>query len=238
MSKILINNEIRNKILNILDKFGIKIDIINMAKKMDLDLVMLFYEKIFINNNIDNLEVVIRNLLGVYGNYHATKYFNDLGYDIKNEFPVRNRIGIIVTKADLGFTDNMGRLNLCEVKACTQIIDNIRNYIDPNKDKIKVHYKDKDNEILKYKYIGKKLIKQAIKLSKSGSVVNIIIFEGCYIDDIIKEQLNKLDAKIVVLSPNINELENNIRKIVNQISTYSIKHKLDIGGTIKNKDMC
>lgn len=235
MRKNLIKEEVRKEILTILNEFGINLDIINIATKMDLDIVELFYEKIFTNNSPGNILVVVRNLLGVYGNYYATKYFTNKGYVIINELPVRNKLGITVTKADLAFIDNEGRLNLCEVKATTQIIDNIRNYVDPNKNENIGYYEDKDEEILKYKYIGKKLIKQALKLSKGGAVVNIIVFEGCYIDGIIKKQLEQLGAKISVLSPNINALENDIKVAVNEISKHRLNCAFESSDFINHK---
>lgn len=219
MKKVFIDENTRSEILLILNKFGISNDIVDIANKMDLDIVSLLYEKVIINGNPDNYEVVVKSLLGVYGNCLATKYFKGLGYNVLNEVPIKNKLGKTVTSADLVFYDNDGMKNICEVKTTTQIIDNIRNYVDPDSESQSC-FEDKDDEILKYKCIGKKLVKQVEKLSKSGAIVKVIIFNGCYVDDVIRKKLHELGAVLVVLSPDVYVLESNIRGIVNEIVSY------------------
>ena len=148
--------------------------------------------------------------MGVYGNYLATHYFKMQGYDVLNEVGVYDN-GNLLTRADLSFIDSNGIRNYCEVKAAYQIIDNIRNYKDNSLEKTG-YYKNLDAEIIKYKKIGEKLIKQVKKLSKDGSLVNVIIFDGCYMDEIIKQELKNLDANLITLNVNIYDLEENIKK--------------------------
>ena len=201
------------KLINIFNDNGITFPIFNHAKMMDFNLIKLFNDKIFNNYNEKSLEVVTKNLLGVYGNYIASNYFKVLGFKVENEKDIKDKNNIVLTKADISFIDKEGNLNLCEVKATPQIIDNIRNYVDKDEQTTGT-YTDKDEEIIKYKNIGKKLIKQVGKLKTSNSKVNVVIFLGCFIDDIIKEKLARENVNIITINVDINELENNIRKMV------------------------
>lgn len=220
MSKKMIERKERTKILYILNKLGINDDVITIAKKMGLDIENMIYDKVIKNGSEENFQVASKSLLGVYGNYLATKHFKDLGYIVKNEVPIRNKIGITVTNADLEFIDNENIKNYCEVKATAQIIDNIRNYKDPITKEKQGSFEDKDDEILKYKCIGKKLIKQVSKLSKKDAKINVIVFKNCYIDNIIKEKLNSLDANIIALEPNIEVLEKDMDKKIEEINKH------------------
>lgn len=201
------------KLINIFNDNGITFPIFNHAKMMDFNLIKLFNDKIFNNYNEKSLEVVTKNLLGVYGNYIASNYFKVLGYNVENEKNIKDKNNIVLTKADISFIDKEGNLNLCEVKATSQIIDNIRNYVDKD-EQITGTYTDKDEEIIKYKNIGKKLIKQVNKLKTSNNKVNVVVFKGCFIDDIIKEKLASENVNLITINVDINELENNIRKMV------------------------
>ena len=201
------------KLINIFNDYGITFPIFNHANMMDFNLIKLFNDKIFNNYNEKSLEVVTKNLLGVYGNYIASNYFKVLGYNVENEKDIKDKNNIVLTKADISFIDKEGNLNLCEVKTTPQIIDNIRNYVDKD-EQITGTYTDKDEEIVKYKNIGKKLIKQVNKLKTSNNKVNVVVFKGCFIDDIIKEKLASENVNLITINVDINELENNIRKMV------------------------
>lgn len=222
MKKEIVTNE--NGIIKKLNEFGITKPILEEASKMDINVPMLFYDKIINNPSAENIDNVTKNLLGVYGNYLATHYFKMQGYDVENEVGVYdNGNGNLLTRADISFIDSNGIRNYCEVKAAYQIIDNIRNYKDNSLEKTG-YYKDLDAEIIKYKKIGEKLIKQVKKLSKDGSLVNVIIFDGCYMDEIIKQELKKLGANIITLNVNIYDLEENIKKNVLRILSYFSKN--------------
>lgn len=220
MKKEIVTNE--NGIIKILNEFGITKPILEEASKMDINVPMLFYDKIINNPSAENIDNVTKNLLGVYGNYLATHYFKMQGYDVLNEVGVYDN-GNLLTRADISFIYSNGIRNYCEVKAAYQIIDNIRNYKDNSLEKTG-YYKNLDAEIIKYKKIGEKLIKQVKKLSKDGSLVNVIIFDGCYMDEIIKQELKNLDANIITLNVNIYDLEENIKKNVLRILSYFSKN--------------
>lgn len=214
---------IRNDILKILHDNGISDKLIFEAKKMDVDLIGLFYEKILLENNPkkiqDNVEVITKSLLGIYGNYVATTYFEALGYEVENEYPVYDENKKLLTKADLAFVDNNGVVNLCEVKTTSQIIDNIRNYKDDEEKKYNgKYYYDMDSDIIKYKEIGTKLIKQVTRLKKSGKKVLVVIFNGCFMDDIIKDKLSSLGVSVFTMAPNVKELEEQLRIMVTNVS--------------------
>lgn len=211
----------KKQIKDVLDNYGIKAPIFAIAKKMDLNLVKLFYDKIITNYSKSSLDEVTKNLLGVYGNYLATYYYSSLKYNVKNEVPVYDSLGKEITRADVSFIDNDGVLNYCEVKATSQIIDNIRNYVDNDNAEDK-GYVDKDNEIIKYKQIGKKLINQVKKLSSTGAKVNVVIFSGCIMDNIIKNELSHLGANVLTLAIDVNELEKQIKDMVISIRRYFV----------------
>lgn len=224
-----------DKIKNILISFGINKEIFYHASKMDLNIIKLFYEKLIANYSIKNVDEVTRNLLGVYGNYIATLYYKKFYKNVENEVPIKNENNKEITKADISFTDKNNKVFYVEVKAAKQIIDNIRNYVDSD---IPLNncYTDKDSEIIKYKMIGKKLIEQVNKLSKNNKNVIVTVFEGCYIDDIIKAKLNKLNVNINIINVNINDLEEEIKRKLILVREYIIKNKdLSLIQQIKRK---
>ena len=223
MTKEVIDVKIQETILKSLYDNGINDKLIFEAKKMDVDLVRLFYEKIVLEKDLqklkNNVDVITKSLLGIYGNYVATSYFEALGYEVENEYPVYDENKKLLTKADLAFVDNNGVVNLCEVKTTSQIIDNIRNYKDDEEKKYNgKYYYDMDSDIIKYKEIGVKLIKQVTKLKKSGKKVLVVIFNGCFMDDIIKDKLSNLGVSVFTMAPNVKELEEQLRIMVTNVS--------------------
>ena len=211
MEKILIDTN--EKLKEFLIRCGINEHIFYHASKMDISIIRLFKEKIINNYNLKTLDEVTKNLLGVYGNFIATCYCRALFNDVKNEVPIKDKMCKVITKADISYIDNNRKLNYCEVKAAHQIIDNIRNYVDL--DDVKTgSYEDKDNEIIKYKNIGKKLINQAKKLSGTGKKVNVFIFKGCYVDDVIKRKLKELNVSLHVIMVDIKQLEDEITRMI------------------------
>ena len=195
---------------------GIDSQVFNMARKMDFNLPYLFYEKLILNRNDESKKQLSKNLLGIYGNLIAHNYFLGLGYNAINECPVYDADGNEITKADIFFVDNNGVENYCEVKTVSQIIDNIRNYVDEEEDLTAV-YTDKDNEIIKYKNIGKKLVKQVEKISGEQKKVNVVVFNGCYIDEVIQDKLKKSNANIITMACDIRELDEYVEKIVDDV---------------------
>ena len=219
-----ISDNLYNSILNILNRCGINSDVIAMAKKMDNDLPKLFHDKIFCVENEKELQtnkdVIVKMLLGIYGNYLATLYYKNLGYKVENEYPVYDENDMLLTKADLAFVDEDGNKNLCEVKLASQIIDNIRNYKSEDEELYNGRvYFDMDDDIIKYKKIGDKLITQVKKLKKSGQNITVVIFEGCYMDDIVRDKLTKeLGVNIKTIAINVKILKEQIEEIVEEIS--------------------
>ena len=201
----------------ILYQKGITDEIFNHAEKMDVDLLKLFHDKIFYNYTIKGVEEITRCLLGIYGNFIATYYFKSLGYDVENEVSIKDNDGNETTKADISFLDHNNTRNYFEVKAVSQILDSVKNYKDEDSSYEKIYLMDKKLEEKKYEQIGKKLIKQVEKLKIKKGIVGIVVFNGCIIDDLIKEKLKKLNVKIYTIALNINELENNIRNMVYKI---------------------
>ena len=219
MKKIKIEESVIKYIKEILINNGISEDIIEFAKQMDIDIIRLFYDKIYIETkNIDlNKDSISKNLLGVFGNYIASNYFKGLGNEIINEYPVLNKEGLTVTKADIAYKEQ-NELHLCEVKTTSQIIDNIRNYKDENEKRYNDNvYFDLDKEIIKYKQIGVKVIEQVKKLKSYSDNVYLVVFNGCYIDDIIRDKLKKIGINIKFIAPNIHELEEYINSITDSI---------------------
>ena len=202
---------------------------------MDLNIEKMFFDKIINNYSPKALEEMTKNLLGVYGNYIATLYYKKIYKDVENEVPIKDDNGKEITKVDISFTDNFGKKTYVEVKATKQIIDNIRNYVDSEEDLNKC-YSDKDKEIIKYKMIGKKLITQVKKLSETKSNVIVAIFDGCYIDNIIKRELRDLNVSINIINMNINDLEEEIKRKLVMARNYVLENTiLDIENKKRNK---
>ena len=110
MKKEIVTTE--NEIIKILNEFGITKPILEEASKMDINVPMLFYDKIINNPSAENIDNVTKNLLGVYGNYLATHYFKMQGYDVDNEVGVYDN-GNLLTRADISFIDSNWIRNYC-----------------------------------------------------------------------------------------------------------------------------
>ena len=72
MQKILIDTN--EKFIDFLIACGINRQVLDHASKMDLNVPKIIYDKILMNFSEKTLDEVTKNLLGVYGNYIATKY--------------------------------------------------------------------------------------------------------------------------------------------------------------------
>lgn len=223
MKKNFVDREIYDELVTSMKENGINNDIFQLAEKMDINLPRLFYEKLLVSPSKENKESLSKNLLGIYGNYFATFYFKGMNYNVSNEFPVYDEKQNLITKADLAFFDKTGVLNYCEVKATSQIIDNIRNYYDVKENGYVGGYYDIDSEIIKYKNIGKKLLKQVDKLSMPGVKVNVIVFNGCRVDNVIAEELQKRNVNIQRLAININDLEKYVDSIIDSVIKNILK---------------
>lgn len=221
MEKLLIND--KENFIKLLVSCGISEQILNQASLMDLNIPKLIYEKLICKYNAKILDEVTKNLLGVYGNYIATLYCKKMYKKVQNEVPIKDEKGNVITKADIAFTDLSGNENYCEVKAASQIIDNIRNYVDKDENKLS-YFTDKDNIIIKYKNIGKKLITQVKKLLTTNKKVNVFIFEGCIVDEVIKQKLKELNVNVIILATNVNELEEEIKNMLISVRNIIINN--------------
>ena len=211
-------------------------EVINEAIKMDFNLVNFCYNMIISERPRESFDTVLSALCGIYGNIIATKYFTQLGYEVKNEYPVYDKRGKKVTRADIFFIDENNVYNYCEVKAATQIILNDKAYI--NTDLINGYYsrdlyvfnKKNNNPIIKYKMIAKKLIKQVknLSLDRNGTV-NVIIFNECNFEEKLRIKLEKMNVNIISLPTNINDLMNYLSDLLGKVYT-------EIKNTILNSD--
>lgn len=216
MKKVKIDNMKYYELTYAMINCGIDSQVFDVASKMGFNLPYLFYEKLVANKSDDSKKQLSKNLLGIYGNLIAYNYFSGMGYSVVSEYPVYDKEGNEITRADIYFQDKNGDSNYCEVKTVSQIIDNIRNYVDDEED-IKNVYTDKDNEIIKYKNIGKKLIKQVEKLCNYNGKVCVVVFSGCHIDEVILSELKKYNVNIVTIACNINELESFVDRMVDEV---------------------
>lgn len=216
MTKAYIDEQTYNEVLESLKLAGLNDDIIKTATAMDLDVVCLFYEKIIRQKSLKNVDVVVKSMLGVYGNYLASCYYEGLGFKVQKEVPIVDKTGN-KTKADLLVTDKNGDKIYCEVKTTSQIIASANSYVDADdsleskKSKLKRYQR-----ILVYKSIGTKLIKQVKKLSDTGNKVNVVIFNNCVVDETIMKNLSSLNVQVVKLFPDVNQLENALVEMVNK----------------------
>ena len=196
-------------IRDILIENGIDENILNHAKKMDIDLVELFKNKIFNNYTDKTFDEVKSHLMGVYGNYYATMYYVGMGKHVKNEYPIYQD-GKEVMKADLEFEDENVKTYV-EVKLTKQILRDRFHYVD---DKRTLFIINKDYR--KYEEIGKKLIKQVNKLINNGKVI-VCVFSDTIIDDDIRTELENLGAQLKILAQKVYDVEENIISIINNI---------------------
>lgn len=214
-------DDIYNEINDLISSYELE-SIIKVASEMDLDINKLFYE--YISGNIKK-EDLQNNLLGVFGNFLAKKHYQEFGYLVESEVPIYDDKRNELTKADLLVKTSNNETFFCEVKTSFQIIDNIRNFKDDSEKYKGKYYYDMDNEILKYKKIGEKLLKQVRRLSMYNKNIIVVIFEGCYMDEIIKDKIIDLGARIDKIKPNVDLIQKVVNKFVDQIIKGICKEK-------------
>lgn len=218
-----IDKEQYEEIQNTLFNNGISPDLFELAGNMDFDLVNVFNNKIINTKEKqknENINIVSRNILGIYGNYITYVYYKGLGYDVTLEYPIYDKNGNVTTKADLAFYDKDKKLNLCEVKTAYQIIGSKEGY---NKYLPKNDEKEEKFDILKYMGIGKKLLTQVGKLKTKADKVNVVVFNNCNIDSEMKNNLNEMGINLNVISMDVYQLFDYIKQMVTNI--YDIYHR-------------
>ncbi len=200
-------------------------EIIKQAKKMDFNLVNLCYNMIISQRPRENFEAVLSALCGIYGNVLATKYFEKLGYEVKNEYPIYDKKGKEITRADVFFIDENNVHNYCEVKAATQIILNDKSYLHTSIvsgyfSRDVYIFDDNSDPVIKYKMIAKKLIKQVKNLAlDNNGVVNIVIFKGCNFEESLRIKLEKMCVNVITLPTDINDLINYLSDLLGKVYT-------------------
>ena len=75
---------------------------------------------------------------------------------------------------------------------------------------------------------------QVSKLLSTGSKVNVIVFNGCDIDNKVREKLINNKVRIITILIDINNLENEIKKMIVNIYQY-VKLNITINLNNQNK---
>ena len=187
---------------------GINDDILNHAKKMDINLIKLFKDKVFINPSEQKLEELKNHLMGIYGNYYVTLYYKSMGYVVQNEAPIYEN-NKEITKADIKLTDDKGKVSYVEVKLVKQILDSKIHYIDDKSTLFIYNYLYR-----KYEEIGKKLLRQVNKLKSLNNDVTVCVFSDTLIDEEILDKLNDLNVNIKKMGQKVSDIENMIENII------------------------
>lgn len=225
-----IDKDIYDMLKFIIIKLGISENILTLAEKMDMDLPSMFYYKMVktkgwdeerYNNEKKALE---SNILGILGNFFAGFYFQKKGYKVEYEVPQHDSAGdynvdLVVEKEE--------EKKYIEVKTTKKIYYKYRDYHDT------IEYKEENTpeskrRYIKYKEMGKHLIKQVTRLRENNFDTAVVIYTDCEIDPLVIKELNGL--KVDVLEPipiDVENLEERVNKLVNEVENY-IKSKKEI----------
>ena len=207
-----IDKETYNKICIILKKSGISSDILKLANKMHLNLPRLFISKLIEDEDEKSKEDLIKNLLGVYGNYEATKELIEAGFKVENEEQVPVYDGSKKKSVDLVFSNQKGAKVYCEVKISKQILDYQKTYVDADKKSLNDSKFCDDTKV--YQSIGKKLLNQVDALNSTGIPVIVFIVRDCYAPEIIEKLQNK-KVYVMRLKKDFSSINKEVRQIVN-----------------------
>ncbi len=215
-NKNYIDKELYGEIMTAMKRSGIPDAVFELARKMDMNLPKLFYEKVLNSKNSNDILSFSRNLLGIYGNYFAALHFKQSYANVKTEMPLYKE-NKLCTNVDISFTDENGVLNLCEVKTSpyigfvTSYRDEMGNIINNN---------SSIEEMKKYRGIGDKLLKQVGKLIKYNTKVNVVVYDGTIISDGIDKVLNDTENKNIskiIIPISINKLEADVDDLIDKI---------------------
>ncbi len=227
-NKNYIDKELYEEIMIAMKRSGVPDAVFELAKKMDMNLPKMFWDKILNSKNSNDILSFSRNLLGIYGNYFAALYYKERYVNVKTEMPLYGQDNKPCTNVDISFVDENGVLNLCEVKA-SPYIGIVDNYIDENGNI--VNNNSGIEEMKKYKNIGEKLLTQINKLTEYPAKVNVVIFEGSVISDEIDKEIKKkneelkdknktLEDEIIskkTMSITINQLESYVDNLIDTV---------------------
>lgn len=84
-NKNYIDKELYGEIMTAMKRSEIPDAVFELAKKMDMNLPKLFYEKILNSKNSHDKLSFSANLLGIYGNYFAAFYFKQRYANVKTK---------------------------------------------------------------------------------------------------------------------------------------------------------
>lgn len=236
MKESYIDKDIYDMLKFIIIKLGISENILSLAEKMDMDLPSMFYYKMVktkgwdeerYNNEKKALE---NNILGILGNFFAGFYFQNKGYKVEYESLQHDPAGDY--KVDLKIEKDE-LIKYIEVKTTSKIYHPNRDYYDT------IEYKNENTpeskrEYIKYKKIGKQLLKQVTRLKENGFDAGVVIYLDCEIDPLIINELKGL--KVTLLDPipiDVTNLEERIRKLVDEVEKYIRTKKTIIEEKIK-----
>lgn len=209
---IYIDDATYNTLMSLMKQNGMPDEVFKIAKKMNVNLAREFYEKLVKSSNIEVKEALLKNLLGIYGNYKAALELKELGYMPENEKKVL--VGNHSKTADLCINDENGNNIYFEVKATRQILDYEKVYVDNDESSLNSNF---SNNLIAYQNIGKKLIKQVKALRTTQNMVIVLIFSGCYVDDAILQKLKNEGVHIMRLKEDIGDLEKEVYDLVRNV---------------------
>lgn len=213
-----VDTELYNKVCIILKKSGIKKDVFRLANKMHLNLPRLFISKLIDASDEKSKEDLLKNMLGLYGNYIATNELVNAGFKVENEELVPVYDGNKSKNVDLVFSNPTGNKVYCEVKVSKQILDYQKTYYDDEEESLK----DSNfyNDIKVYQSIGRKLINQINALCSTGIPVLVIVLNDCYIDPEIIKELKDKNVYLIRLKKEFSKLNMELRQIINNVEEY------------------
>ena len=207
--------ELYETICTLLKQNGVPMGVFNIAKKMGLNLPKLFITKLVLSNDKKDKEDLLKNLMGLYGNYIAALSLKEAGFTVENEEEVPVYDGNKSKKVDLVFSNPSGNKVYCEVKVARQILDYKKTYIDDDEKSLK--NSTFHNEIKTYQSIGRKLLDQVKSLKSTNVPVLVIILSDCYVDPDIIKQLKDMDVNIIKINKNVRSLELELRMIIRNV---------------------
>ena len=207
--------ELYNAISILLKQNDVPNGVFELAKKMQLNLPRLFITKIVESHDEKDKEDLLKNLMGLYGNYIAAISLKEAGFNVENEENVLVYDGNKSKRVDLVFSNPQGNKVYCEVKVARQILDNKKTYIDDDESSLKdsTFYK----EIKTYQSIGRKLLDQVKTLKSTNIPVLVIILNDCYVDPDIIKQLKEIDVNIIRLNKDVKSLEIELIEIIRNV---------------------
>lgn len=210
-----IDIELYEAVSALLKQNGIPKGVIELSKKMNLNLARLFITKMVYSNDPKDKDDLLKNLMGLYGNYIAATELEKAGFKVESEANALVYGGSKSKKVDLVFSNPQGNKAYCEVKVTKQILDYKKTYIDDDEQSLKDS--TFSNEIKIYQSIGKKLLNQVKALRSTNIPVLVIILRDCYVDPNILKQLKEEKVNVIKLEKDVRSLESELKEIIRNV---------------------